>query len=199
MDRYDFKLGEKIGEKSRHGSIYQSYSRKDMVIKKVLIKSKKQYKNFLNEVHFQKKTENMKITPKIYCVLVEKNYGYILMEKCKGETMKKVLIAYLDSSIKDDEKTEIILNLCESVIEKLVALVLLKISHGDCHVDNIIIDIKSNEIQLIDYGLAYTTQELKEGKLDNIGIFIDSLLSRVSKTSSIIKNVYNTIYDKYFL
>jgi tRNA A-37 threonylcarbamoyl transferase component Bud32 len=188
----------RIGEPSKFGKIYQSVDAR-YVIKKIPLKTTNDYKNFYDEVDIQNKVfETLKITPHIVDIKEYKNNGYILMQKCYGYTIKQHIIKILESPIADDIKYKEIYNICNDVIKLLSKLIDIKVYHGDCHVDNILYNPLEKNIKIIDFGLSYILDEDEDTFLDDVTIFIDSLLSRVSKTDDIIVKVYDTLYYKYW-
>lgn len=202
LDPNDFKTLGRIGEKSKFGEVYQS-ANPSRVIKKLRLNTHKNHKDIRNEIMTQIAiSSKLDFAPKIFGIMVD-SHVHILMEKCQGTTIKKIILSILDSDKSDKEKFTVIYKICDDVVKYIKKIIDMCISHGDCHVDNVIVDFFDQtkySIKIIDYGLVYKIhRDDKEDEfLTNVAIFIDSLLSRVSKTSEVIKKVYNTIYDNYF-
>lgn len=114
------------------------------------------------ELNFMKITEENNISPEILYIGKIKNDLYSV----EIEQYPYTLSDYYDKG-KDISKYE-------KQIKKLVKkLHKLGIIHGDLHGNNIVIDPKTNEVKLIDFGMSYFIDEVDKSVIKKLNKLLD--------------------------
>ncbi len=165
--------------KTRKGAEATVELRKDFVLK---TREKKGYRHpdldqriveerTSKEAKILKKASKYNVSPK----LISKKKNSLKMDLIVGKTVKKV--------IEDDSK------LLEKIGKKIATLHRENIVHGDLTTKNMILEEKTNELYIIDFGLAEHSQRVEDKAVDL------HLFKEVLRTSH--PSVFEESWDKF--
>jgi tRNA A-37 threonylcarbamoyl transferase component Bud32 len=136
---------------------------------------------FMSEICIQNEVANIGLTKPIIQSYITNEQGAFIME-----SLQQTVYDYIINNIQDEKKKENVINECLSLIIKLHTL---NIYHGDCHLENFMID-KNNKIYMIDFG--YSGHLTEQNKLKYVSrdfsLFMTSI-NRIQLNKIFITNI----------
>lgn len=136
-------------------------------------------------------------SPEILDVYMCKDLCVIIMKYVEGRTYSDILS---DRDIRYRDKVKILYTL---VIMMLNLYLIHNVSHRDLHTDNVIVQLKDMNIQIIDFDRAINTKDksfiFKKKEYDTLFKDINVVLDTERKTKISMRRILNNVYDDLYM
>ena len=155
----DYELYEMIG-KGGQGEVFNAKRKSDglsVVIKKVIKTNSRSRNKIPTEIKLLKRVQNIEGVIKMLDFIIEEDFYYIVMEKID---VCEDLYQLLDNT--DTLSEPFIKKMFSAIVKTVIKCRESGVFHRDIKDENILVDLKTNNIKLIDFGVACEYDYKKE-------------------------------------